>query len=107
MEVLLHTHSVMSFILLFTSVGMLVHLVFLKKPFQARNWLIGFYLGVTCWQVENLIRYSVPLHYYGTLPYKLQTTFALIPTLGLTLVSHTQYVYRFLRDTFERERKIA
>lgn len=107
MEILLHTHSVMSFILLFTSVGMLVHLLLLKKPFQAKNWLVSFYLGITCWQLENMTRYSAPLHYYGTLPYKLQTTFVLIPTLALTLVAHTQYVYRFLRDTFERERKIV
>jgi signal transduction histidine kinase len=107
MKLLLHTHSVMAFILLLSGAAMFVHLLTLRQAVHAKKWLLGFYFGIVCWQTDNVIRYSVPLEYYGTTVYSLQTVFWLIPTLALTLVSHTQYVYRFLVDAFERERKIA
>lgn len=97
----------MSLILLLTAVGMLVHLLTLRQSMYAKKWLVCFYLGVSCWQVDNMMRYSAPLDYYGTTFYKVQTVFWLIPFLAITLVSHCQYVYRFIADTFPRERKIA
>jgi two-component system, NtrC family, sensor kinase len=102
---ILHTHSVMSLILALTAAGMVIHLVRLKQPVNAKRWLLGFYLGLFCWQFENMIRYSLPPEYEGHLLPRISATLLLIPGLALTLVSHTQYVYRFLVDPYPRERK--
>jgi signal transduction histidine kinase len=104
---LLHTHTVMSLILGLTATGMFVHLIRLKQPVNAKKWLILFYLGLLVWQIENMIRYSMPLEYFVTLTYKIQTVFVLIPMIALTLIAHTQYAYRFLAATHERESKIV
>ena len=104
---LLHTHTVMSLILGLTATGMVVHLTRLKQPVNAKKWLILFYLGLLVWQIENMIRYSMPLEYFVTLTYKIQTVFMLIPMIALTLTAHTQYAYRFLVATHERESKIV
>ncbi len=102
---MLHTHSVMSLILALTAAGMVVHLVRLKRPVNAKKWLLGFYFSLFCWQVENMVRYSLPPEYEGLLLPKLSATFILIPGLAFTLICHTQYVYCFLADPFPRERK--
>ncbi|MBD0368585.1 MAG: hypothetical protein ICV53_21080, partial [Flavisolibacter sp.] len=107
MKLLLHTHTVMSFILAITALGMFMHLVRLRQPVNAKKWLVGFYLGILLWQTENMVRYSVPLEYIGTVAYKLQTIFGLIPLLSVTLISHEQYVYRFLVTTYKREQKVV
>ena len=104
---MLHTHSVMSFILALTATGMFVHLLRVKQPVKAKKWLVCFYLGVLCWQFENLFRYSMPPEYIGTWVYKIDILAVLIPSLSLTLICHTQYVYQFLVDTFEKEQKIV
>jgi signal transduction histidine kinase len=49
----------------------------------------------------------MPIGYFSTLPYKLQTVFVLIPMLGVAHISHSQYAYRFLIPTFKKERHIA
>src|ERR1700712_4626760 len=104
---LLHTHTVMSLILGLTATGMFVHLVRLKQPVHAKRWLILFYLGLLMWQIENMVRYSMPLEYFTTLSYKIQTVLMLIPMIALTLTAHTQYAYRFLVATYKHESKIA
>jgi two-component system NtrC family sensor kinase len=103
---LLHTHTVMSFILGLTATGMFMHLKQLKQPVNARKWLMGFYLGLIIWQIENMVRYSAPVEYFDTLPYKLQTVLVLIPMLALAHISHSQYAYKFLEATHEKERRI-
>ncbi|WP_162944895.1 sensor histidine kinase [Flavisolibacter nicotianae] len=95
----------MSLILALTAAGMVVHLVRLKRPVNAKKWLLGFYFSLFCWQVENMVRYSLPPEYEGLLLPKLSATFILIPGLAFTLICHTQYVYCFLADPFPRERK--
>lgn len=103
---LLHTHTVMSLILGLTATGMFVHLIRLRQPVHAKNWLILFYLGLLIWQIENIIRYSMPLEYFVTNAYRIQTVFMLIPMVALTHIAHSQYAYKFLVATHERERKI-
>jgi len=97
----------MSFILGLTAAGMFFHLIKLRQPVKAKKWLIGFYLGLLIWQIENIIRYSVPVTYFDTAAYKLQTIFVLIPALAITHVSHAQFAYHFLVATHERERKVV
>jgi len=96
----------MSFILGLTAAGMFFHLVKLRSPVKAKKWLVSFYLGLLIWQIENIVRYSVPVTYFETTAYKLQTIFILIPALALTHISHAQFAYKFLVPTHERERKI-
>lgn len=97
----------MSFILGLTAAGMFFHLVKLRSPVKAKKWLVSFYLGLLIWQIENIVRYSVPVTYFETTAYKLQTIFILIPALALTHISHAQFAYKFLVSTHERERKIV
>lgn len=101
---LLHTHMVLSVILGLTAAGMFVHLYRLKEHVKAGKWLRLFYLGLLLWQIENVVRYSVPLNYYNSLAYRLQTVFVLMPTIAISIVCHTQYAYRFLVNTYRRER---
>jgi signal transduction histidine kinase len=103
---ILHTHSVMSFILALTAAGMFFHLVRLKQPVNAKGWLLGFYGSLFCWQVENMFRYSMPPEFENTLLHKISAVGVLVPALSLTLICHTQYLYRFLQDTFPKERRI-
>jgi len=97
----------MSLILGLTATGMFVHLIRLQQPVNAKKWLILFYLGLLVWQIENIIRYSMPLEYFATLTYKFQTVFMLIPMIALTHIAHAQYAYKFLVATHEHERKIV
>jgi signal transduction histidine kinase len=97
----------MSYILALTAGAMLVHLMKTKEPVKARVWLICFYLGLAGWQMENVFRYSAPLHYFGTTLYTIQTICFYIPCLSLTLIAHTQYTYRFLVSCYQQERKIV
>ena len=104
---LLHTHTVMSYILGLTAAGMFFHLARLREPVNARKWLMAFYLGLIIWQIENIIRYSMPVSYFTTLTYKLQTTFVLIPMLAVAHIAHSQYAYRFLIPTYKKERDLV
>lgn len=60
---LLHTHMVLSVILGLTAAGMFAHLYRLKQHVKAGKWLRLFYLALLLWQIENVVRYSVPLNY--------------------------------------------
>ncbi|HVG40462.1 MAG TPA: hypothetical protein VM888_02530, partial [Chitinophagaceae bacterium] len=65
----------MSFILGLMAAGMSYHLLRTKQPVNAKGWLVAFYIGLFIWQIENVIRYSAPLEYYGSTIYKIQTIF--------------------------------
>ncbi|MBD0364948.1 MAG: HAMP domain-containing protein [Flavisolibacter sp.] len=107
MKLLFHTHSVMSFILALTALGMFVHLVRLQEPVKAKKWLVGFFLGILLWQLENVVRYSAPLDYFNSIGYIIETVLIWAPALALTHISHTQFAYHFLITAYERERKIV
>jgi len=97
----------MSYILALTAAGMFVHVSRVKDGMNGKRWLVAFYLGLAGWQLENVIRYSLPPAYYETTEYSLQTVFIYIPFLSLTLIAHTQYTYRYLTSCFRREQKIV
>lgn len=104
---ILHTHSVMAFILSLTAAGMFFHLYRLQQPVQGKNWLMTFYFALFCWQTENMIRYSMPPSYEGTLPHSISVAVILIPSLSLTLIAHSQYIYRFLVHLYPKESMVV
>lgn len=104
---ILHTHSVMAFILALTAAGMFFHLYRLQQPVNGKSWLMMFYFGLFCWQTENVIRYSMPASYDGTLPQSISVAAILIPSLSLTLIAHAQYVYRFLVHLYPKESRVV
>ena len=104
---LLHTHSVMAFILALIAAGMFTHLYRLRQPVKAKGWLMAFYLALFGWQMENLFRYSLPVSYSDTMMYKLSVVVVLVPCLTATLITHTQYVYRFMAHPWPRESRIV
>lgn len=104
--VLLHTHSVMAYILVLVSGSMYIYLTRLKIEAPGKKWFMVFYLSQIFWQVGDMIRYSVHPVYVGTLPYQLQIILMFVPSLGLVEIAYIQFLYRFVQPAFPREQKV-
>lgn len=105
--ILLHTHSVMAYILLLVSASMYVYLIKLPVGSPGKKWFTLFYASQIAWQAGDMIRYSLHPAYIGSLPYQLQVTCMFVPALGLVEIAYIQFLYRFVRPAFEREQKIV
>ena len=104
--ILLHTHSIMAFILATTQFGMLIYLLKLEKATKIRKWMIINYLASVIWQVDQTIRFSLHPSVQGSLVYKLETVLIYSPALALLVLSYFQILYLFLYQPYERERRI-
>ncbi|QHV95963.1 HAMP domain-containing sensor histidine kinase [Spirosoma endbachense] len=105
--ILLHTHSVMAYILVLVSSSMYVYLVNLKVEAPGKQWFKIFYFSQIVWQTGDMIRYSIHPAYVGSLLYQLQIILMFVPALGLVEIAYIQFLYRFVKPAFERERKIV
>ena len=104
--ILLHTHSIMAFILATTQFGMLIYLLKLENATKIRKWMIINYLASVIWQVDQTIRFSLHPSVQGSLVYKLETVLIYSPALALLVLSYFQILYLFLYQPYERERRI-
>lgn len=104
--ILLHTHSIMAFILATTQFGMLVFLLKLKQPTRIRKWMIINYLASVIWQVDQTIRFSLAPSAQGSLLYKIETVLVYSPALALLVLSYFQILYLFLYQPYEKERRL-
>jgi two-component system NtrC family sensor kinase len=105
--ILLHTHSVMAYILVLVSSSMYVYLVNLKVEAPGKQWFKIFYFSQIVWQTGDMIRYSIHPAYVGSLLYQLQIILMFVPALGLVEIAYIQFLYRFVKPAFDRERKIV
>lgn len=105
--VLLHTHSVMAYILVLVSISMYIYLIRLKVDAPGKRWFTIFYVSQIVWQLGDMIRYSVHPVYVGTLPYQLQIILMFVPALGLVEIAYLQFLYQFVQPAFDRERKVV
>ena len=103
--ILLHTHSIMAFILVTTQAGMLIFLMRLRESTQIRRWMIANYIASVVWQADQTIRFSLNPHVEGTLLYKLETVLIYSPALALLMLTYFQILYLFLYQPYEKERK--
>ncbi len=104
--ILLHTHSIMAFILATTQVGMLTYLLRLRHKTLIRRWMIANYVASIVWQLDQTVRFSLHPSATGSLPYKLETVFVYSPALALLMLTYFQLLYLFLDQPLERERRI-
>lgn len=103
--ILLHTHSIMAFILATTQFGMLMYLVRLHNATKIRRWMIINYLASVVWQVDQTIRFSLHPSVQGSLLYKLETVLIYSPALAVLVLSYFQILYLFLYQPYEKERR--
>ncbi len=104
--ILLHTHSIIAFILAMTQIGMLIYLFGLKEKTVIRRWMIINYVASVIWQVDQTIRFSIHPSVSKTLFYKLETILIYSPALAILTLSYFQILYLFLYQPYERERKL-
>ena len=104
--ILLHTHSIMAFILATTQFGMLVFLLKLKQATNIRKWMIINYVASVIWQVDQTIRFSLAPSAQGSLLYKIETVLIYSPALALLVLSYFQILYLFLYQPYEKERRL-
>jgi two-component system NtrC family sensor kinase len=104
---LLHTHTVMSLLLLLFVSGMFIYINNLKTDTLITKWFRYFFLGEVLWQSSDVLRYSLHPGMIGSIFYKLEVSFWTIPALCLLEISYLQFLYLFLGNPFEKERKIV
>ena len=103
---LLHTHSIMAFILATTQMGMFVYLYRLPHRTTIRRWMMANYAASIVWQLDQTVRFSLNPSVEGTLTYKLETVFVYSPALAMLMLTYFQILYLFLNQPFEAERRI-
>jgi len=104
--ILLHTHSVMAFIMVATQIGMLLFLVLSKEKTAVKRWMTLNYLASSVWYIDQMIRFSLYPGTEGSVIYKLETILIYSPSLALLMLSNFQIYYLFIQSSFEKERKI-
>ena len=103
--ILLHTHSVMAFIMVATQLGMLLFLLNSSEQIPVRRWMIINYFASTVWYLDQLFRFSLYPGIEAGLLYKLETIFIYSPALAAMLLANFQIYYLFIESRFEKERK--
>jgi len=102
---LLHTHSLMAFIMVATQLGMLLFLLNSSDQIPVRRWMVINYFASTVWYLDQIFRFSLfPGSAVGLL-YKLETIFVYTPALASMLLANFQIYYLFIESRFEKERK--
>jgi two-component system, NtrC family, sensor kinase len=104
---LLHTHSVMSLLLFLFATGTFVFVNNLKENTPSKKWFRFIFLGNLLWQASDILRYSLHPSMVGSLIYQLDVAVWAIPSFCLLEISYLQFLYFFVGNTFERERKIV
>ena len=102
---LLHTHSVMSLLLFLLSTGILIFISNFKENTPSRRWFKLFYWGQLLWQGADILRYSLHPSMVGSLMYQLDVSVWAIPSFCILEIAYLQFLYFFLGNPFERERK--
>ena len=102
---LLHTHSLMAFIMVATQLGMLLFLLNSSEQIPVRRWMIINYFASTVWYLDQLFRFSLYPGIEAGLLYKLETIFIYTPALAAMLLANFQIYYLFIESRFEKERK--
>jgi len=103
--ILLHTHSVMAYIMVTTQLGMLLFLINSSENIPVRRWMIINYFASTVWYIDQLFRFSLYPETEGSVLYKFETIFVYTPALAAMLLANFQIYYLFIESRFEKERK--
>jgi signal transduction histidine kinase len=102
---LLHTHTVMSLLLFLFVAGTFIFINNLKENTPSKKWFKLFYLGQLLWQGADILRYSLHPSMVGSLIYQLDVSVWAIPSFCILEIAYLQFLYFFVGNPFERERK--
>lgn len=104
--ILLHTHSVMAFIIGVSQFGMFWFLMKADQSFPARKWMRLNYIASAIWYFDQMVRFSLYPGKEGSFFYKIETVFLYAPVLIMQMFANVQINYLFIESRFEKERKI-
>ncbi len=103
--ILLHTHSVIAFIIAVTQLGMTWFLIKSRARISIRKWLILNYVASSLWYLDQLVRFSLYPGTEGSWLYKLETVFIYGPVLVAQMLANLQIYYQFIEPRFDKERR--
>jgi len=103
--ILLHTHSVIAFIIAVTQLGMTWFLIKSRARISIRKWLILNYIASSLWYLDQLVRFSLYPGTEGSWLYKLETVLIYGPVLVAQMLANLQIYYQFIEPKFDNERR--
>ena len=103
---LLHTHSIMSFIMFIVKVGIFIFIYRIRLQVPIGRLMCVYYLSLAVWQLDQTFRFSLHPQSVGTPLYQYITVFVFSISFGLVEVTYLQFLYKFLYHPFKRESKI-
>lgn len=104
---LLHTHAVMALLLFLLFVGQFIFVNSLKENTETKKWFRLYLVGMFFWQAGDMIRYSLHPAMIGSGVYDISIALVTIPGFCLLEVAYLQFLYYFIGNPFDRERKFA
>ncbi|MFN5225225.1 MAG: ATP-binding protein [Bacteroidota bacterium] len=105
--ILLHTHSVIAFIIAVTQLGMTWFLFKSRARIPIRKWLILNYIASSIWYLDQMVRFSLYPGTEGSWVYKIETVFLYGPVLVAQMLANLQIYYQFIEAKFDMERKLV
>ncbi len=105
--ILLHTHSVIAFIIAVTQFGMTWFLFKSRARIPIRKWLILNYIASSIWYLDQMVRFSLYPGTEGSWFYKIETVFLYGPVLVAQTLANLQIYYQFIEAKFDMERKLV
>jgi len=103
--ILLHTHSVIAFIIAVTQLGMTWFLIKSRARISIRKWLILNYIASSLWYLDQLVRFSLYPGTEGSWLYKFETILIYGPVLVAQMLANLQIYYQFIEPKFDNERR--
>lgn len=95
----------MSLLLFLFATGIFIFSTNFKENTPLKKWFKLFYLGQLLWQGADILRYSLHPSMVGSLTYQLNVSVWAIPSFCVLEIAYLQFLYFFLGNPFERERK--
>jgi two-component system NarL family sensor kinase len=105
--ILLHTHSVIAFVIALSHLAMFLFLMNVKADFPALRWMRLNYFAGTIWYIDQMVRFSMYPGSEGSLTYKTETILVFAPILVCQMYANVQIAYLFIESMFEKEKKIV
>jgi len=105
--ILLHTHSVMAYIIGVTQIGMFYFLMKSRDKVPVLRFLKINYFASFLWYLDQMIRFSLYPGTEGSFLYKIETIFVYGPVIIVQMYANFNIFYLFLEEKFPTERRIV
>lgn len=105
--ILLHTHSVMAYIIGVTQIGMFYFLMKSRDNLPVLRFLKINYFASFLWYLDQMIRFSLYPGTEGSFLYKIETIIVYGPVIIVQMYANFNIFYLFLEEKFPKERRIV